>query len=275
VVGCLLAGLLAAFLGTFSGTLNAAQAYIVNDLYLKYIRPKASNRQTAVISYATGVIIVVVSVLLGVFAKDVNSLLQWIVSGLYGGYVASNLLKWYWWRFNGHGYFWGMVAGLVPALIFALPSYLKADSILFEYIPSLLFFKDLLPLYYFPVLFVLSVAGCLIGTYATKPTDQKTLIAFYRNVRPWGFWRPIHEKTVALYPDFEVNRSFGRDLFNVVVGTAWQTALVLLPMYVILLRWSRAAVVVGIIVLTSWILKRSWYDKLAEEGTAESEPAAA
>ena len=56
--------------------------------------------------------------MLGIFAEDVNSLLQWIVSGLYGGYVASNLLKWYWWRFNGHGYFWGMLAGLVPALIF-------------------------------------------------------------------------------------------------------------------------------------------------------------
>ena len=58
------------------------------------------------------------SIVLGIFAEDVNSLLQWIVSGLYGGYVASNLLKWYWWRFNGHGYFWGMLAGLVPALIF-------------------------------------------------------------------------------------------------------------------------------------------------------------
>ena len=39
LMGCLLAGLLAAFLGTFAGTLNAAQAYIVNDLYLKYLRP--------------------------------------------------------------------------------------------------------------------------------------------------------------------------------------------------------------------------------------------
>ena len=256
VVGCLLAGLLAAFLGTFSGTLNAAQAYIVNDLYLKYIRPDASNRRVAFVNYATGLLVVAVSIVLGVFAQDVNSLLQWIVSALYGGYVASNVLKWYWWRFNGHGYFWGMVAGLVPALIFPLV------------------FKETLELYYFPLLFALSVAGCLIGTYATKPTDEKTLIAFYRNVRPWGFWRPIREKTVALYPDFEANRGFGRDMFNVVVGTIWQTALVLLPMYVILLRWSRAVIVAGIIVLTSWILKRNWYDRLAEEATAEPEPAA-
>jgi SSS family solute:Na+ symporter len=252
LLGCLLAGLLAAFLGTFAGTLNAAQAYIVNDLYLKYIRPGASNRRTAVISYTAGILLVVVSVCLGIFAQDVNSLLQWIVAGLYGGYVASNVLKWYWYRFNGHGYFWGMLAGLVPALVFPL------------------LFQQTLALYYFPLLFALSLAGCLIGTYATAPTDEKTLMAFYRNVRPWGFWGPIHRKVVALDPAFRRNEDFGRDMVNVVVGTAWQTALVLLPMYVVLLNWSRAAIVVGVIVLTSWILKKNWYDLLDREPAAAS-----
>lgn len=251
LLGCLLAGLLAAFLGTFAGTLNAAQAYIVNDLYLKYIRPNASNRQTTVISYVAGIVIVVVSVVLGIFAQDVNSLLQWIVGGLYGGYVAANMLKWYWWRFNGHGYFWGMLAGLVPALIFPLV------------------FKQTLALYYFPLLFVLALAGCIIGTYASAPTDEKTLIAFYRNVRPWGFWGPIHRKAVAQYPSFQANRGFRRDMFNVVVGTVWQTALVLLPMYVVLLQWRAAAVVAGVVVLTSGILKKSWYDLLDKEAVAE------
>ncbi len=250
VLGCLLAGLLAAFLGTFAGTLNAAQAYIVNDLYLKYIEPGADNRRTAIINYGVGIIIVAVSVVLGIFAQDVNSLLQWIVSGLYGGYVASNLLKWYWWRFNGHGYFWGMVAGLVPALIF----------------PRVL--PNMLPLYYFPVLFVLSLAGCIIGTYASQPTDEKTLIAFYRTVRPWGFWGPVHKKVVALYPDFQENRNFSRDMFNVVIGTIWQTCLVLLPMYVVLLNWRAAAVVAGAIAVTSYVLKKNWYDLLDKEPAA-------
>ncbi|MBT7000580.1 MAG: sodium:solute symporter, partial [Prolixibacteraceae bacterium] len=44
-MGLLLAGLLAAFNSTFAGTLNAAQAYIVNDIYLRYLKPKASNKQ--------------------------------------------------------------------------------------------------------------------------------------------------------------------------------------------------------------------------------------
>ena len=32
---------------------------------------------------------------------------------LYSGYVMANVLKWFWWRFNGYGYFWGMMAGIV------------------------------------------------------------------------------------------------------------------------------------------------------------------
>ena len=35
ILGLVLTGLLGAFMGTFSGTMNAAQAYIVNDIYLK------------------------------------------------------------------------------------------------------------------------------------------------------------------------------------------------------------------------------------------------
>ncbi|HSV99117.1 MAG TPA: hypothetical protein VLI39_03030 [Sedimentisphaerales bacterium] len=201
----------------------------------------------AFISYAAGVVIVAVSIVLGIFAQDVNSLLQWIVSGLYGGYVASNLLKWYWWRFNGHGYFWGMVAGLVPALIF----------------PKV--FPNTLALYYFPALFLLSLIGCLIGTYASRPTDEKTLIAFYRNVRPWGFWGPVRRKVLAMDPSFQENRHFSRDMFNVVVGTIWQTSLVLLPMYVVLMNWRAAGIVVGVVVVTSAVLKKSWYDQLDKE----------
>jgi len=175
----LIAGLLAAFLGSFSGTLNAAQAYIVNDLFLKYLKPHASNREISLINYTVGVTVVVVSIVFGFFAKDVNTLLQWIVSALYGSYIAANVFKWYWWRFNGKGYFWGMVAGLVPALYLSWA------------------YPGLLPLYLFPVFFACSLVGCLIGTYATRQTHDETLMRFHRSVRPWGFWKPIHARSAG------------------------------------------------------------------------------
>src|SRR5690606_19494164 len=113
LMGLVLAGLLAAFMGTFSGTLNAAQAYIVNDIYLKYIRPDASNNSTIKLNYIVGIGIVVVATIMGFYVQSVNSVLQWIVGALYGGYIAANVLKWYWWRFNASGYFYGMATGIV------------------------------------------------------------------------------------------------------------------------------------------------------------------
>src|SRR5690606_21408777 len=205
LTGLLLAGLLAAFNSTFAGTLNAAQAYIVNDIYLRYLKPEADPRETRNMNYITGVVVVIVSIIFGVFAEDVNSMLQWIVSALYGSYVVSNVLKWYWWRFNGYGYFWGMVAGLIPALIF-------------PYV-----FSETLDLYYFPWLLLISIAGAMLGTFLTPPTDEKTLKEFYRNVRPWGFWGPIKRKVMAEDPDFKPNRDFKRDMFNVIIGTSAQT----------------------------------------------------
>src|SRR5450631_884984 len=148
IMGLLFTGLLGAFMSTFSGTLNAAQAYVVNDIYIKYINPQATNRQIIRRNYVVGVAMVLLSILLGFFVKNVNSVLQWIVSALYGGYIAANMFKWYWWRFNANGFFWGMAAGIAAALIF----------------PSI--FKDQLPLYNWPLLFGISVAGCIAGTYS-------------------------------------------------------------------------------------------------------------
>ena len=42
IKGLLLAGLLAAFMSTFSAFVNAGPAYIVNDIYKKYFKPEAT-----------------------------------------------------------------------------------------------------------------------------------------------------------------------------------------------------------------------------------------
>lgn len=246
-MGLLLAGLLAAFNGTFAGTLNAAQAYIVNDIYLKYVKPEASNNQIKNMNYLVGILVVIISIIFGIFAQDVNSMLQWIVSALYGSYVVSNVLKWYWWRFNGYGYFWGMVAGLLPALIF-------------PYV-----FTETLDLYYFPWLLLISVAGAVLGTLLTKPTDEATLKEFYKTVKPWGFWGPIKQKVVAENPGFVPNKNFKLDMFNVVVGTIAQTALVALPIYLVLKQTLPLVVTIAITIVCGFILKKTWWDRLPEE----------
>jgi SSS family solute:Na+ symporter len=244
ILGIVLTGLLGAFMGTFSGTLNAAQAYIVNDIYLKYFNPSASNRKVIWMNYLSGVVVVTIGVILGFFAKDVNSILQWIVGALYGGYIAANVFKWYWWRFNANGFFWGMAAGIVAALVFPF------------------IFPGTLPLYVWPLLFLISIGGCLVGTYAAPPTDPEVLKNFYRTVRPWGFWKPVHAQVIKEHPDFQPNKRFKLDMFNVVLGIIAQCCLTILPMYVVM--WLKLPLLITILILALivLILKRTWWDKL-------------
>jgi len=209
LLGLLLAGLLAAFMSTFAGTLNATQAYIVNDIYVKH-NPDASNKSIMTVNRLAGLGMVSVSIVLGFFAKDVNDILQWIVGGLYGSYVAANVLKWYWWRFNGAGFFWGMVGGLVPALSFR----------------SL--FDGVLDLYTFPLMLLIALIGCVVGTLMTKPVDEEILKDFYKTVRSWGFWGPIKAKVMAEDASFKPNKNFKNDAFKILVGVVWQTSLVIL-----------------------------------------------
>jgi Na+/proline symporter len=244
ILGLVLTGLLGAFMGTFSGTLNAAQAYIVNDIYLKYVDPHAGTRKIIRANYLVGIVVVAIGVTLGFFAKDVNSVLQWIVSALYGGYIAANMLKWYWWRFNASGFFWGMASGIVAALVF-------------PYI-----FKNTLPLYSWPLLFLISLAGCFIGTWLTPSTDETVLKQFYRTVRPWGFWKPIQAKVMAEDAAFIPNKRFKLDMLNVVLGIIGQCCLTILPMYVVLWLKLPLLITVAILIVIAVVLKRTWWDNL-------------
>jgi Na+/proline symporter len=141
ISGIVLTSLLGAFMGTFSGALNAARAYIINDIYLKFINPNAPTKRVIAMNYLVGALIVATSICLGFFVKNINSVLQWIANALYGGYIAANVLKRIWWRFNANGFFWGMASGIAAALI--LP-YCK------EWFPGAFFQLDL---YNWPLLF--------------------------------------------------------------------------------------------------------------------------
>ena len=245
ILGITLTGLLGAFMGTFSGTLNAAQAYILNDIYLKYINPNASDKKIATTNYIVGILVVALGITLGFFAKDVNSILQWIVGGLYGGYIAANLFKWYWWRFNANGFVIGMATGIISALVF-----LKLYDGLF--------------LNVWIYIFILSIIGCFVGTYTAPATDMAVLKSFYTTVKPWGFWQPVHEAVILENKSFEANKRFKLDMFNVVIGMIAQSCLTVFPIYLVL--WMKTPLLITLLILgiTVIILKKSWWNKLED-----------
>jgi len=255
LLGFLMAGLLAAFMSNFAATVNAAPAYIVNDIYKRYINPNASEKRYVRMSYAASLLIVIIGVTVGFFVTSINNVVLWITAALWGGYTAPNVLKWYWWRFNGYGYFWGMLSGILAALFLPMLNL------------EILHQKPLLnnfSMNAFPIILLISAIGSVLGTLLTPAEDDETLKKFYKTVRPWGFWKPIHKKVVADDPSFEGNKDFRRDMFNIVVGVTWQVSLMAFPVFLVLREWTPFLVSTGIMIVTSVILKFNWWDKLKD-----------
>lgn len=259
IKGLLLAGLLAAFMSTFSAFVNAGPAYIVNDIYKKYFKPNSSDKHYIKASYLASFFVVGLGVFMGFFTNSINSLTLWITSALFGGYVASNFLKWIWWRFNGWGYFWGMFAGLIIASFQFVLDQNKENftegSFLFE-------MAQIPAIYLFPIIFTFSLTGSFLGTFLTAPTDIKTLKSFYHNVRPWGWWKPVYEELIKEDHNFEKNNDFWLDMFNCLIGIIWQSAMILMPIFLLFRDYPKTIWVAVIFVITSIILKFTWLDRV-------------
>jgi Na+/proline symporter len=247
LVGLMLAGLLAAFMSTFDSTVNAGAAYIVNDIYKRYINPNAPAKNYIYASYISSILVVAIGICFGFISESITTVMLWIVAGLYGGFAAPNVLKWHWWRFNGAGYFAGMMTGIVMALI----------------MPKL--FPHLSAINAFPFILLGSGLSSIIFSLVTKAEDEETLKKFYRNVRPWGLWKPIYEKLAKEEPGFKRNMSFGRDMTNVAVGIVWQTSLLAAPIYLVIRQLKPFVISVIVIVITSVLLKINWFDKLEND----------
>jgi SSS family solute:Na+ symporter len=250
--GILLAGLLSSFMANFSATVNAGAAYLVNDLYKRYLNPSADNRILVRISYLGSVLILAVGMIVGMYLSSITQITQWIVSGLYGGYTAANVLKWYWWRLNGQGYFAGMLVGIVSALW--VPAVLPLVAPRFHN-----------PLYAFPFILLFSLIACIAGSLMTKPVEEETLKSFYRHVRPWGFWGPVHALVAKDDPALQRNSAAVRDLLSCGIGILWQLTLVTIPLYVVFRDVRGTLASLFVFIAGVFILKKLWYDRLESD----------
>jgi hypothetical protein len=188
--------------------------------------------------------LVILGILFGFNAGNLNTLILWLSSSLYGGYVAANFLKWIWWRFTGYGYFWGMFFGLIASTI------------------KFLYFPEYVDIFLFPIILLFSLFGCIMGTLLEPAPSVDSLKYFYMQTKPWGFWEPVKRAVLEENPNFIPNRDFGRDSFNVLVGIIWQMAQVLIPIYFMLRQNTEMIIWSAILILTSYLLKKYWWNHI-------------
>lgn len=253
IKGFLVAGLMAAAMSTFDSTVNAGAAYWVKDIYLQHINPNADNKKQMRQSYLASIIIVVLGLLLMLVIKNINEIWGWITMSIGAGMIVPQLVRWYWWRLNGYGYAIGMATGTVAAIVWKLVMPEGTEE-------------------YFAFIFSagLSLAGTIIGTLLTKPTDEKVLSNFYKITRPFGFWTPIREKFSEKFLS-KVDAENRRDIFSIFFAVPWQICLFLMWMMFVMKRWDNFVAMLIFTVILSVILYFSWFRHLSTEVTEKAE----
>ena len=123
---------------------------------------------------------------------------------------------------------------------------------------------QLLAIEQFPFLFAFALLGSIAGWLLTPAESEDVLKIFYRQTRPWGFWGPIAEKVIAEDAGFKVNKDFGRDIFNIVVGIIWQMTLVIIPIFLVIRGYTGLVASILVFALCSVLLKKFWWDRLED-----------
>src|ERR1035437_5595680 len=258
LVGFMLAALLSGFLATFSSTVNGGAAYLVKDVYQRYINPQADNKRLVLVSYISSALLIVTGLIISIFGTSINTAFLWIFGTLAAGILPPNVLRWYWWRLNGQGYAAGVFGGMALSLgqVFLDTTYLDNP----------------LPLYIgFPVIALASTLITITVSLLTTPTDLETLKNFYKKVQPAGAWRPAKAAVLEEDPGFRKQSPFLIDLFHTAVSMVGIIALYVSMLYLILHRISTAFALLGTTAAAVVILFFTWYKRLPPPSEPPSE----
>ena len=266
--GLILVALLAASMSTFDFIVNMTAGFFTRDVYQRYIRPKATNKE---LIYATWVFIfalVGTGFLFGYSVKSINDIWDWFIMALGGGLVVGMTLRFYWWRFNGAAFAIGTAIGMIGAVVIRVVTSNLADDAQFMFagIDLVWFLVD--PRGQFLLTMAIGFAGSIFGTYVTKPTDRKVLEHFYQTTRPFGWWGPLKD---CLPADVQqrMKKEHFYDVLSLPFAIAWQVTLFLLPMQLIIRSWNAFFITLVIFAISLVGLYFFWYRQLPEANYEE------
>jgi len=177
--GLLLAAFAAAYMSTISTHLNWGASYLINDVYLRFIKPEASPRAQVIASRVATAVLMVCSLIVMSFLSSVEQ--GWkILIGLGAGTGLVFILRWYWWRVNAWSEISAMVASFVTSILLTQSGYTLDDLSKPAYAVTML------------VTVLVTTVVWLTVTFLTQPESEATLDGFYRRVRPGGpGWRRV------------------------------------------------------------------------------------
>ncbi len=182
MLGLVVTSLAAAYMSTMSTSVNWGSSILVSDVYRRFFRPAASERQLV---WAGRLFTAVLMAVACTVSLTIESALEifGILLQIGAGTGLLYLLRWFWWRVNATTEIVAMIASFSVAVILSV-----AETGLHAW-EKLLFGVLLTTLCWLPCAFL------------APATDQPTLMAFYNRVRPGGpGWKPVRQAAGPLAP---------------------------------------------------------------------------
>ncbi len=173
LVGIIVASLAAAYMSTIATHLNWGSSYVVNDVYRRFVNPEADDKSLVRVGRVSTVLLMVlaafVALALSSALEAFNILLQ-----IGAGTGLLFILRWFWWRINA----WSELAAMVISFLVAI-GFQTFDT-------GLEGWEQLV------AGVAITTLGWVSVTFLTKPTEQRTLLSFYKHIRPApGGWKPV------------------------------------------------------------------------------------
>ncbi|MEX2592830.1 MAG: sodium:solute symporter family protein [Anditalea sp.] len=184
LLGIVLASLIAAFMSTISTHLNWGSSYVVNDFYLRFVKPEATDKEQVMVGRISTVLLMVFAAILALGLSNALQAFD-ILLQIGAGTGLIFILRWFWWRINAYTEISAMIVSFIVALYFEIGH----EKLGFE--PILSHWKLLMGV-------GITTLSWVVVTLVTAPEKDEVLLAFYRKVRPAAFgWNNLLKR----YPD--------------------------------------------------------------------------
>ena len=173
-LGLVAASLVAAYMSTISTSLNLGSSYMVKDVYQRFMKPEASEKELVMAGRIATVTIMILACILALMLSNALQAFQIILS-VGAGTGLLFIVRWYWHRINS----WSEISAMVFSFVISL-------TIEFS---SLSAYPDWLKL---SGAVGLTTIGWVIVTLLTPPTKPEKLDEFYLKIKPSGpGWKPV------------------------------------------------------------------------------------
>ena len=188
MLGLLLVSFFAAFMSTIDTHLNWGASYLVNDIYRRFLRRQAGEKETVLVAKLCVLVMMICAVVVAFALSSIGK--AWLFVWAMGAGIGPVLiLRWFWWRINAWSEISALASSVLLAVGFEVTAAIQAGADYRLFATPVMIGDVALQTHHKAMILVpVTILVWLVVTLVTRPVREDRLRSFYRLVRPGGWW---------------------------------------------------------------------------------------